>query len=154
MNKVSLKYGIISEIDYASGTARVFIDELDIVTDWLTLPKRINENKIFSIKQQVSILIHENGEDGMILLEEPHDGNRPPSWASDHTEGVQFKDGTTIIYDTESKKLQINAGAGEIEFVCSKLTVSGDVIAGTEQISLVNHIHTTPVGPSGKPIPL
>lgn len=158
-----LKYGILSEIDYSSGRARVFIDEDDIVTDWLTLPKNINENRVFAIKQQVAVLFHENNEDGEILHEVPTEDIHPPSWANDHTEGVQFKDGTTVIYDSNSKKLKIDAGSGDIEFVCSKLTISGDincskltassdVIAGTTNVSLKNHTHTTPSGPSGPPI--
>ncbi len=151
-------YGIISEVDYSKGIARVSIDELDIVTDWATLPKNKKQNWVFDIKSQVAVLIHDNGEDAEILHEVPYEGSYPPSWASKDKEGVEFSDGTTIIYDNNSKKLTITAGTGEIEFVCSKLTVSGDIIAGgdvtagDENISLINHIHTTPVGPSGKPI--
>ena len=158
-----LKYGILSEIDYTAGRARVFIDEDDIVTDWLTLPKNINENRYFALKQQVAVLFHKNGEDGEILHEVPTDETLPPSWANDHTEGVQFKDGTTVTYDSTSKKLKIDAGTGELEFVCSKLKISGniectkltassDVVAGVTNISLTGHTHTTPSGPSGPPI--
>lgn len=149
---MEMKYGILSEIDYTKGEARVYIDELDIVTDWATLPKKINSNKIFKLKQQVSVLIHDNGEDCEILNEVPSDDDRPPIWANDHTEGIQFSDGTTIIYDNKKKELTINAPSVELIFNCSKLTVTGDVVAGTDKISLVNHVHTTPIGPSGVPV--
>lgn len=158
MKSDNLKYGIISEVDYQNGVARVYIDELDIVTDWATLPKNINQNWNFPLKSQVAVLFHENGEDCEILHEVPFTGRNSPEWANENTEGVQFKDGTTVIYDNNSKKLTISAGSGEIEFVCSKLTVSGDIVAdgdvtaGTGKISLINHIHTSPVGPTGKPI--
>ena len=145
-----MKYGIISQIDYSKGVAKVFIDELGIVTDWLTLPKNINENWVFNIKQQVAVIF--NGEDGEILHTVPSTNDNPPSWANDHVEGFQFKDGTKVIYDNTSKKLSIDAGAGTLEFTCSKLKVTGDVVAGDNEISLLTHIHTTPVGPSGVPL--
>ena len=150
---MSLKYGIISEIDYPNGVAKVFIDEMDMVTDWLTLPKSINANISFFVKQQVAIIMHENGEDGEILNIIPNDDMKPPSWANEDVEGFQFKDGTKVTYNNKSKKLKIDAGTGELEFVCSKLTVSGDVVAGVNKISLTTHTHTTPAGPSGTPIP-
>lgn len=143
------RYGIISEIDYTSGTARVFFDDIGIVSDWLTLPQNTNSNKAYQLKQQVAVIISENGEDGEILREI----GDPPSWASGSVEGVEFSDGTKVVYDNLSKKLTIDAGGGELEFKCSKLTVTGDVIAGVENISLVSHIHTSPSGPTGKPIP-
>ena len=59
-------YGIISEVDYSKGIARVSIDELDIVTDWATLPKNKKQNWVFDIKSQVAVLIHDNGEDAEI----------------------------------------------------------------------------------------
>ena len=150
-----LRYGIISEVDYSAGRARVNEDELDIVTDWLTLPKDIKENKIYDVNTQVAFLIHENGEDGEILHTVPCDTNKPPEWANDHVEGFEFHDGTKVTYDNSTKTLTIDAGTtGELIFNCVKLTVSGDVIAGVEKISLINHLHTSPVGPTGKPIPI
>jgi hypothetical protein len=56
---------------------------------------------------------------------------------NDSTFEIGCSDGFKITYDIDKKAL----------------TVSGDVIAGIEGISLINHTHTTPVGPSGPPIP-
>lgn len=148
-----LRYGIISEVDYSAGRARVNFDELDIVSDWLTLPKNIKENRYVEVNQQVAVLMHENGEDGEIIHEVPSKDDKPPTWASASVEGVEFKDGTKVTYDNASKKLTVDAGTGELIFNCTKLTVSGDVVAGINKISLVNHIHTSPVGPTGTPIP-
>jgi phage baseplate assembly protein gpV len=97
--------------------------------------------------------MHDNGEDGEILHEVPSDDQLPPSWADDDHEGVTFKDGTTIIYDNANKILTINAISAELHFNCTKLVVSGDVIAGSDNISLITHTHTTPVGKTGEPIP-
>lgn len=148
-----LRYGVISEVDYKSGRARVNLDDLGIVTDWLTLPKNINENRFFDINTQVAVLIHENGEDGEILHTVPSDEKLPPSWADENTEGYQFQDGTVIHYSKSTKKMTIVAGSsGFSELVVpgdlnvdGDITVSGDVkatgdvLAGT--VSLKNHIH-------------
>lgn len=56
---------------------------------------------------------------------------------NDGTFEVGCSDGFKIIYDLTNKQL----------------TVSGDVVAGINNISLMNHTHTTPSGPSGPPIP-
>ncbi len=152
-----LRYGIISEVDYSIGRARVNFDELNIVTDWLTLPKTLKGNIFIPVNTQVSVLMHENGEDGEIINIVPNDADKDmyPKWATENVEGFEFKDGTKITYDNSTKKLTVDAGlTGELVFNCAKLTVSGDVIAGVEKISLINHIHTSPVGPTGIPIPI
>jgi len=150
-----LRYGIISEVDYSAGRARVNFDDTDIVSDWLTLPNgRIKSNWIYDTNKQVAVLMHSNGEDGEILGEVPSEIDTTPTWANDHVEGFEFHDGTKVTYDNSTKKLTIDAGeSGELIFNCVKLTVSGDIIAGDENVSLINHIHTSPVGPTGKPIP-
>jgi len=147
-----LRYGIISEVK--EGRARVYFDEIDITSGWLSLPNSMSEVKLFPITCQVAVEMHDNGEDGEILHRVITDDENIPEWANETTEGYRFSDGTSISYDTENKTLTIDGGTeAELIFKCKKLTVTGDVIAGVEEISLINHLHTTPVGPSGKPIP-
>ena len=149
-----LKYGIISEVDYKAGRARVYFDEQDIVSGWLSIPDSINTVKSLPVNAQVAVLMHTDGENGEVLHRVINDEESAPEWASSDTEGFRFSDGTSVYYDSKTKKLTINAGTtGELEFNCAKLTVSGDVVAGIEKISLTNHIHTSTVGPTGKPIP-
>lgn len=157
-----LRYGIISNIDYKNGRARVRFDDVDIVTDWLTLPNgKISTNRHYAVDTQVAVIMHENGEDGEILHEVPSDEEKPESWADADHEGVKFKDGTTIIYNNNTQELEVNAGTGEIIFKCTKLTVQGAIEAtgeitakkGTSQVKLSTHTHTSPVGVTGTPIP-
>src|ERR1035437_6675212 len=105
-----LRYGIISEVDYPAGRARVHFDESDIVSDWLGLPEGINANTIYDVTVQVAVEMHENGEDGEILHTVPSDEKKRPSWANDHVEGFEFHDGTKVTYDNSTKQLTIDAG--------------------------------------------
>lgn len=149
-----LKYGKISEVDYKQGRARVNFEDQGIVSDWLTLPDAINTVKNYPINAFVAVLMHDNGEDGEVLHRVITDAEQSPEWWNENTEGYRFKDGTSVYYDNSTKKLTIEAGnTGELIFNCKKLTVSGDIIAGIKKISLIDHIHTSPVGPTGKPIP-
>jgi phage baseplate assembly protein gpV len=151
-----LRYGLISEVDYSIGRARVNFDDLEIVSDWLTLPKNIKENRYFEVNMQVAVLMHDNGEDGEIIHEVPADDVKPPLWASENVEGIEFKDGTKVTYDNSTKKLTIDAGlTGELIFNCAKLTVSGDIvgqIAGIGNVSLLTHVHAS-IGAPPTPTP-
>jgi phage baseplate assembly protein gpV len=149
-----LKYGIISEVNYKKGEARVNFVDQEIVSDWLPLPGSMNTVRHYPVNALVAVVMHDNGEDGIIHSRSIIDSEQAPEWANENTEGYQFKDGTSVYYDSSSKELTIDAGdTGELVFNCRKLTVSGDVVAGIGKISLTDHIHTSPVGPTGKPIP-
>lgn len=149
-----LRYGIISEVDYNRGLARVFFDEINITSGWLSLPCSMRQVKYWPVNCQVSVEMHDNLEDGEILHRTMSDNDEVPTWAAKGVEGYQFSDGTSVYYNATTKKLIIDAGStGELEFNCSKLTVSGDVVAGVSKISLTTHTHTSPVGPTGTPIP-
>lgn len=159
-----LKYGLISEVDYKNGRARVNFDDIGIVSAWLSLPKgKISDNRYYAVNTQVAVIMHDNGEDGEIIHEVPNDEDKPESWADADKEGVKFKDGTTIIYDNSTKELEIDAGLGEIIFKCTKLTVKGAIEADGEvtamaitpvtKVNLSTHTHTAPTGVTGTPIP-
>jgi phage baseplate assembly protein gpV len=147
-----LKYGIISETNFDTGRARVYFDELGITSGWLTLPDSMRMWKKWPINCQVAVEMHDNGEDGEVLHRVIADDEVVPSWVNEHTEGYQFSDGTAVYYDADAKKITINAPNRELEFNCTKLTVTGDIIAGSGKISLIDHLHTSPTGPTGKPI--
>jgi len=138
-----LRYGIISEIK--NGRARVYFDEIDITSGWLTLPNSMSEIKDYPINCQVAVEMHPNGEDGEILHRTITDDENIPDWATVKVEGYKFSDGTSIYYDPSTKILNVNASLNEIIFDCAKLTVkgtieaTGDVKAGL--VSLQEHIH-------------
>ena len=130
---MSLRYGIVSEVDYAKGKARVNFDEIGIVSFWLGMPKNIKQNMNLPINSQVAVIMHPNGEDGEILHEVSND-NQLNTWATEDIEGCEFKDGTKITYNSTTKKLQIDSSMGEIVLNCSKLTVNG-MVSATGNIS-------------------
>lgn len=140
-----MRYGIISDVNYSKGEARVYFDEIDMVSGWLTLPQNINVNQHYAVNQQVAVMMHSNGEDGEILHTVPHEGNIPPAWASENVEGYQFKDGSKVTYNSSTGTLTIDAPGKNLVFNCAKLTVNGEVEATGDvkagSVSLKNHTH-------------
>jgi hypothetical protein len=68
------------------------------------------------------------------------------------------EDGTESVYIYLKNNGTFEAGCSDgfkitYDITNKRITVSGDVLAGIIGISLVNHTHTTPSGPSGPPIP-
>lgn len=150
-----IRYGLIAQIDYKKGTCKVYFPELDIMSDWASLPKRVNENWIFPINAQVCV-VYDQDENYEVLCQVPSTEEKPPSWSDEHTEGIEFSDGSKVTYNSSSKEMTIDAPNAELSIKCKKLTVSGDmsisgdisgkgakftsdVISGT--ISLQKHIH-------------
>ena len=130
---MSLRYGIVSEVDYSTGKARVNFDEIGIVSFWLGMPKNIKQNMNLPINSQVAVIMHPNGEDGEILHEVSND-NQLNTWANEDIEGCEFKDGTKVTYNSVEKKLTIDLLSGEIILNCTKLIVNG-MISATGNIS-------------------
>lgn len=62
---------------------------------------------------QVAVMLDDDGE-GVILGATYNEKDKPPDGANDKTWITEFGDGTTISYDTEQKKLTIEA-SGDIE---------------------------------------
>jgi phage baseplate assembly protein V len=116
-----LKYGKISEVDYAKGFARVDFDEINIVSGWLSLPtfstKGTKHFIPLEINTQVAVLMHPDGEQGEIIKAIWSTEDLPPAWADENTQGVQFSDGTKITYNQSTHKLIVelcNGGSAEI----------------------------------------
>jgi phage baseplate assembly protein gpV len=128
-----LKYGKISEIGAGDwlGFARVFFDELNIPSYWLQLPSHGNW-KPFKINTQVSVLMHPDGEQGIIIGKAWSKTDAPPSWADANTEGIEFSDGTKIYYNTSTNKLIVNAGTDGVIEITGTLKVDGKIMASGE----------------------
>ena len=111
-----LKYGVICEINYSEGWARVNFDELGIVSGKLSLPASCNksnkENIPIEINTQVAVLMHKDGEQGEILKAVYNESDTPPSWADEFTHGKEFSDGTIITYNTNTHKLSVQLCSG------------------------------------------
>lgn len=166
-----LRYGLINELGTGEniGFARVEFDELGIKSGWISLPcsgsKSVKSWVTFPINTQVAVLMHKDGEQGVIIGSTWSDTDSPPSFASDTVRGIEFPDGMKIYYDWNSHKLSV-LSANEISIECTDLKIKGDVkvtgnISATEQVSamtlipaskvtLSNHIHA---GAGSPPIP-
>lgn len=152
-----LRYGLIDELGIGKnlGFARVFFDELNMKSDWLSLPttgtKGVKRWVTFPVKTQVAVIMHRDGEQGEIIGSTWSDVDAPPSFANDHTRGIEFPDGTKIFYDWTTQKLSIDTGiTGQIE-ITGNVKVTGNIEATQEvsamtltpatKVSLSKHIH-------------
>lgn len=157
-----IQYGTIVAID-VSGKAlvRVVID--DRVTDWLPYKMKASKHIKIWIPPQIGEQVEVHSPYG-----EPDSGTvegsiynkecKEPTWANDHTSGMEFSDGTVITYDTEAKALTINA-SGSIAItapsgitatantvITGNVTINGNLnVSGTitdEKGSLTAHVHS------------
>ena len=173
-----LRLGKISELgtDKHLGFARVFFDEVNMVSGWLPLPsigtKTVKHWQPIEINSQVACLMDDDCEQGYVAAVLWNDDDQPPEWAEDNSEdriGIQFADGATFYYDAKTHELIIEAPESEINITCKNLNLSGNlVIAGDQTVSgsitatgevqagiikLTQHKHPTPSGVSGIPTP-
>lgn len=172
-----LRLGIISEIGEGenAGFARVFFDERNFVSGWLSLPstntKTVKQWIPVEVNSQVACLMDEWCKQGCIVAVLWSATDTPPAWASKDTLGIQFADGAEIYYDAATHTLTANAPEAELNFTCKKLNIEGEVnikgntsvtgeviateevTAGAAKIKLTKHKHPTPSGVSGPPTP-
>lgn len=178
-----LRMGIISELGEGEnvGFARVYFEEMEMVSHWLPLPsyntKSVKHWIPIEVNSQVACLMDARCEQGTIVAVLWSDTDNPPAWASANTLGILFADGAEFYYDWDSHTFTANAPNSELNFKCKALnvegavnitgdtsvkgeitatkdiTADGEVTAGLTKTTLTGHQHTTGVGPSGPPIP-
>ncbi|MDR3134256.1 MAG: hypothetical protein LBU42_09625 [Prevotellaceae bacterium] len=166
-----LRLGIISEIGAGEnlGFARVWFDERNFVSGWLSLPSTNTKGTRHwvpvAVNSQVACLMDEWCRQGCIVAVLWSDTDRPPEWANKNTLGIQFADGAEIYYDSDAHELTVNAPESELNFTCKKINITGnvevtgeiiatkEVTAGANKINLTTHKHPTPSGVSGTPTP-
>ena len=176
------RLGIISELGTGGnlGFCRVYFDEEDMVSAWIPLPsvgtKTAKHWQPVEVGSQVACLMDDECEQGAVVAVLWSDTDTPPNFANEHTVGIQFADGAKLYYDSQNSKLFFDKQNAEIEIVCSKLKLTGDLdITGTvdatgsitskqtveglqvtetaTQVTLGTHIHPTLIGPTSPPIP-
>lgn len=78
-------------------------------------------------EEQVTVLRSFGDNDGGIVLPSIYwRGNKEPAGANEHVAIVEFSDGCTIKYDTDSKELSVD-DCEIIRLVCTELQVSGTI---------------------------
>lgn len=109
-----LKFGIISEVNYSKGLARVNYDDINIVSGWLSLPsnstKGIKNCVRLPINTQVAVLQHHDGEQGVIISALWSQVDTPPTWADDKTDGIEYDDGDKFLHKSDSHIFEFNGG--------------------------------------------
>ncbi|GHT01552.1 hypothetical protein AGMMS49525_02590 [Bacteroidia bacterium] len=128
-----IKFGLISELgtDENKGYARVWFDDVDIVSDWLALPsiatKTAKQWVPIEINSQVACVIDDDTEQGYISIVLWSDTDTPPEWATEDTMGIMFADGAEFYYDAKAHTLTVNAPDSELNLTCKTLNVTGAV---------------------------
>lgn len=164
-----LRFGIISEVFPAKGTARVSFPADKIVSGELPIltPRSKNDKQAdtFDINEQVVCLMDEHSEDGVILgaifssVDQP-EGAGVDIWVR------KFQGGTMIKHDRSNNKLTINLSAsgsleitgdlkviGKIEASDNIESTSGDVKAASISLKLHTHPGVQPgSGSTGTPV--
>jgi phage baseplate assembly protein gpV len=171
-----VRFGLVCELGKGEdlGYARVYFDDVEIISDWLALPSCATlKAKCWipiEINSQVACVIDDDTEQGFIANVLWSETDMPPEeWSTEDTMGIMFADGAEFYYDFKNKKLMVNAPGSELNITCKSLnvkgevniegktTVTGEIEATTEvtvgEIKLTKHLHTTPVGVSGGPTP-
>ena len=64
---------------------------------------------------------------GFIIRSIFNKGAKEPSLANEHTEVIEYEDGTVISYDTVAKELKVNA-SDKITIVCKAATITADTV--------------------------
>jgi phage baseplate assembly protein V len=178
-----IRFGLLSELgkDENAGYARVWFDDVDIVSDWLALPSFATKTAKhwipIEVNSQVGCFIDNDTQQGFIAIVLWSNTDTPPKWANENTMGMLFADGAEFYYDSDAHLLTVTAPDSELNIECKKLNIKGEVsiegetkiegdtsvtgqitasdevTAGKMQIKLTQHKHPTPAGVSGIPTP-
>lgn len=127
-----ITYGTISQTKSADGKALARVKVLDRETDFLPVVSLSNLFKKHYIPVRVNeqvIVFSPFGDasSGFIIRSIFNKGLKEPALANDHTEVMEYEDGTVITYDTQAKELKINA-VGKVTIICSSISVTADTV--------------------------
>jgi len=121
--------GTVTQADSTKMLAKVKIGDLE--TDFL--PAFSISNKLIKIfvplqvGEQVGVISPYGDIDGGIIIRSIFNkGCKEPTWANTTTAGVEFNDGTKIIYDSASKLLDIDC-KGEIKIKATSIKLIGNL---------------------------
>lgn len=156
-----IQIGTIVGVDPANrAIVRVQLD--DRVTDWIPYVMKANKHIKIWIPPQIGeqVEVHSpygEGDDGVAHGSIYNKDCKEPTWANDHTSGIEFSDGTVITYDTTAKALTVNTSGsvaitapsgitvtantaitGNVN-IAGNLTVSGTITDGKGSLS--THVH-------------
>ena len=180
---MNLRFGIVSEMNFDTGLARVEFQEDGIVSQFLpVLVPNTNESSFklpMSIGEHVACVMDERSERGVILGAIYSKAKMPFQTTDPKSYGVKFADGTTIektpdgkLFILTNSDIQIESSSNVIKLtgnveVFGNLTVSQDIESTTGNIQaavdvkaaagtikLTTHTHIGNLGaPTGPALP-
>lgn len=135
-----LKFGIISEVDFENGLARVNFTEDGFVSAPLKMAvSRSGIDKVsfpFDINEHVYCIMDENMEFGVIAGAVYDEGNKPSSDAGKGKLTLSFGDNSTIIYDRISHTLNIDI-KGKTTIKCEDAEIEASTAVNVKSPSTV-----------------
>lgn len=125
-------FGTISQTKSADGKALARVKVMDRETDFLPVVSFSNSFKKHFIPVRVGeqvVMFSPFGEasGGFVIRSIFNKSAKEPAAANEHTEVVEYEDGTVITYDTQAKELKINA-SDKITIICKAATVTADTV--------------------------
>lgn len=127
-----VSFGTVSQTKSADGKALVRVKIMNRESDFLPVVSVSNSFKKHFIPVRVGeqvIVFSPFGEasGGFVLRSIFNKSAKEPSLANEHTEVMEYEDGTVITYDTQAKELKINA-SDKITIICKAATVTADTV--------------------------
>ena len=127
-----VSFGTISQTKSEDGKALARVKVIDRETDFLPIVSFSNTFKKHFIPARVGeqvVMFSPFGEanGGFIIRSIFNRNAKEPSLSNDHTEVIEYEDGTVISYDTESKELKINASS-KVTIICKSASVTADTL--------------------------
>ena len=124
--------GTISETQNSKGKALARVKLLKRTTAFYPILSFSNSFKRHFIPARVGeqvLVIHPFGEasEGFIIRGIFNKNRKEHAKANDHTEVIDFEDGTVITYDTQAKELKINA-SDKITIICKAAKVTAETV--------------------------
>lgn len=120
----AVKTGRVSSINREKATARVYFEDLDVVSnDLKVVPFQTMKTKSYwmpSIDEMVVCLFADGPETGFVIGSPYSEIDKPPAEVKDKDcVGVWFEDGTVIKYELDTKTLTLDC-AGEINILAKQ----------------------------------
>lgn len=107
---MALEFGIISDVDPATGLVKVKFPADDISSAWIpvSMPKTLEDEYFImpDVNDHVWALMDENCEHGVVGGAIYSKDKKPSQGGADKTY-IKFKDGTTFVYDRSSHEYTI-----------------------------------------------
>lgn len=125
-----LKFGLISEIDFSTGLARVNFPDDDFVSAWLKISvMRSAGDQVsfpFEVNEHVWCIMDENWEYGVIGGAVYDETNKPSGSAAGLLQ-IKFTDNSTITYNRNSHILKLDI-KGQVEVKATEVSIESGTV--------------------------